>query len=101
MFRWIRFLTIPTLRAALNLGPTGSRFVAWQSCLIEILRHPRRRRSAQTAPPVGKEGPVHGSSGIAEDTTTQAASTIDTWPEPVKSDEGNETIDYAVANHTT
>ena len=50
---------------------------------------------------MGKEGPVHGSSGIAEDTTTQAASTIDTWPEPVKSDEGNGTIDYTVANHTT
>ena len=49
----------------------------------------------------GRKDPFMGASGIAEGTTTQAASTIGTWPEPVKSDEGNGTIDYTVANHTT
>ena len=42
-----------------------------------------------------------GASAIAEGTTTQAASTIGTWPEPVVSDEAKGTIDYAVANPTT
>ena len=42
-----------------------------------------------------------GASDIAEGTTTQAASTIGTWPEPVVSDEAKGTIDYAVSNPVT
>ena len=49
----------------------------------------------------GRKDPFMGASAIAEGTTTQAASTIGTWPEPVVSDEAKGTIDYAVANPTT
>ena len=49
----------------------------------------------------GRKDPFMGASDIAEGTTTQAASTIGTWPEPVVSDEAKGTIDYAVSNPVT
>lgn len=42
-----------------------------------------------------------GASAIAEGTTTQAASTIGTWPAPVKSDNTTGSIDYAIGHPTT
>lgn len=48
----------------------------------------------------GRKDPFMGSSDIADGTTTQTASTIETWPEPIVSDETKGTIDYAVANPT-
>ena len=49
----------------------------------------------------GRKDPFMGASDIAEGATTQAASTIGTWPEPVVSDEAKGTIDYAVSNPVT
>lgn len=49
----------------------------------------------------GRKDPFMGASDIAEGTTTLAASTIGTWPDPVVSDKAKGTIDYAVSNPVT